>query len=82
MDSIACLPVRRGTLEIDGRGMQEFVHNATGEGFEHTTLPLIQWSELVQGFLEFLPMFGGCTVVGIIGVVALYREGKDTTTKS
>jgi hypothetical protein len=38
--------------------MQEFVHNTTGEGFEHTPLPLVQWSELVQGFLEFLPTHG------------------------
>ena len=35
-----------------------------------------------QFFLELLPMFGGCTIVGIFGVVVLYREGKDTTTKS
>ena len=24
-----------------------------GQGFEHAALPLVQWSELVQGFVEF-----------------------------
>ena len=34
-----------------------------------------------QRFLEFFPMFGGGTIVGIFAIVTLYREGKDTTTK-
>jgi hypothetical protein len=53
--------------------MQEFVHNATGEGFEHTTLPLIQWSELVQGFLEFLQTNG-------LSVLSHGHNGRDRIT--
>jgi hypothetical protein len=58
MDGIAHLPLLRGPFQRDGGGMQEFVHNTTGESFEHATLALVQWSELVQGFVEFLPTNG------------------------
>ena len=35
-----------------------------------------------QRFLEFLPMLGGCTIVGVFALILLYREAKDTTPKS
>ena len=35
-----------------------------------------------QLLIEMFPMLAGCTVVGIIAIVALYREGRDPTKKS
>ena len=54
MHDIPHLPLTGGAFEVDGGGVQEFVHNARGQGFERVALLFVQWSELVQSFIEFL----------------------------